>query len=178
MDAVIGGLSYAYPNNNLYTASTPYYRDDITWCTRPAQRKPVWLNFFFVFDGIPTMALLLLTFYVYLAGFYIYSGCDGTNLDFQAISLNAFAFLLSMGSNYKPLGPIAKFFSVVGSLVCFVVCQYYLCVYTTIILFPIFERQTSTTLDLIDNVYELSGEAATFKDLNLREKVKYSVEIL
>lgn len=170
---MIGGLSYAYPNNHLYTASPPYYRDDITWCTRTAKRKPVWLNFFLVFDGIPTMLLLLFTFYVYLAGFYLYSGCDGTNLDFQAISLNAFQFLLSMGSSYKPLGPVAKFFSIVGSLLCFVVCQYYLCVYTTIIIFPIYEKQTSNTIDLITNGYELSGETTTLEDSKLREKVNY-----
>lgn len=163
---------YQSQNSDLYTSSIPYYRDDITWCVSSAKKKPEWLYIFLVFDDFTTLVSLLFLYTVYLATFYIYSGADGTNLNIHVISAYCFQFLLSFSADYKPAASSwSKFYTLCGVFMCFIICNYYLAVYTTIIVFPLYDKQVNTITDIIDNEFQLAGAGSTLNELRLYGEV-------
>lgn len=171
-DIIIGGLQYMNESKARYVFATPYYRDDLTWCVRAALRVPGWLVLILTFHDWQTFLLTVITFFIIIYLWYIYSAFDGTNLDIWKIGLMVYNIILAMSCTFKPKNSYEKYMFYVGSWEASVLIIIFSSISTSYIAVPLRFNQVRTTQQLIEKDFQLCGALNAFHELHYDGQVK------
>lgn len=152
------------------TASRSYYHDALTWCVQIKQPISNWKNIFYLCRdplvfAIYTVMCTLVIFMGYFLQIFenITPKWDWFRLTFAGVS-PCLGFASEYFANTIP-NRIFFLFSLFGATLSFIVFNAFFLLFVT---FPIYEHQINTRQEIIDNRFELIGDAFAFQHLKLQ----------
>lgn len=160
IDVIIGGLSYGTGRKlGNFLPTSPYYRDDLTWCVKKADRLSTWLNIFAVFKNLGVPLALALLFMVTVVLFFAVTAFEPKPLHLLETLVIAYNYLLCSAYPYSAdrNGRI-RFIIIYFAIVSMIIAIHYTSFYTAFMITPNSESQVASIGELINGHFKLAGE--------------------
>lgn len=171
IELAIGGLTNDISLKTEFVFTLPYYSDDITWCISRAKHIPLYLNAFrYVKDSELYVMGIFAVFAAIIIGFLL-TTFEEKPIDYFEMSLIGISVVSNSATYFQPKRPCNRFLYMLTCYIGLLLVNIFGAYYVVALTYPIFEDQLDSVNSLIENKFQLMGDAYVLEKISLQDVV-------